>query len=60
MTASILSEFDSSEQQAEYEKWLKAKLESSLKDTADPVAHDEVMSEIEAILAKAESSNREE
>lgn len=49
----IVSEFESPEQAAAYEQWLKAKVAASLADGRPPVAHDEVMSEIRAIIEKA-------
>jgi hypothetical protein len=46
----IVSEFETPEQAAAYEQWLKAKVAASLADTRPPLAHDEVMSEIRAII----------
>ena len=46
----IVSEFDSPEEEAAYEKWLREKVAASLADPRPPVAHDQVMAELEAIL----------
>lgn len=46
----IVSEFETPEQAAAYEQWLKAKVAASLADARPPVAHDEVMSEVRAII----------
>jgi hypothetical protein len=49
-----VSEFDTPEQAAAYEKWLKEKVAASLSDSRPPVPHDEVMAEMRAIIeAKA-------
>ena len=50
----IVSEFDTAEQAAAYEEWLKEKVAASLADPSPPVPHDEVMAEMRAIIeAKA-------
>lgn len=51
----IVSEFDTVEQEQRYDAWLKAKVAASLADPRPPVAHDEVMAEIDEILAQAEA-----
>ena len=49
----IVSEFDTPEEEAAYEAWLRAKVAASLADERPPVSHDEVMAEIRTIIAKA-------
>ena len=49
----IVSEFPAPEEAAAYEQWLKAKVAASLTDQSPPVAHDDVMSEMRAIIEKA-------
>lgn len=49
----IVSEFDTSEEEAAHEAWLRAKVAASLADERPPVPHDEVMAEIRTIIAKA-------
>jgi hypothetical protein len=49
----IVSEFETPEQAAAYEKWLKRKVADSLADPRPSVPHDEAMAEIRAIVAKA-------
>lgn len=46
----IVSEFDSPEQAAAYEKWLREKVAASLADPAPGIPHDEVMAEMRAII----------
>ena len=55
----IVSEFATPEEAAAYEQWLKAKIVASLADTRPPVAHDEVMSDIRAIIEKAKQREQE-
>ncbi|MDP1656719.1 MAG: stability determinant [Hylemonella sp.] len=50
----IVSEFETEEQEASYTAWLKAKVQASLDDTRPSVPHDQVMAEMEAIIAEAE------
>jgi hypothetical protein len=49
----IVSEFPTPEEAAAYAQWLKAKVAASLADQSEPVAHDEVMSEMRAIIEEA-------
>lgn len=46
----IVSEFDSPEQAAAYEKWLNEKVAKSLADERPSVAHDEAMGQARAII----------
>jgi hypothetical protein len=46
----IVSEFDTPEEAAAYEKWLHEKVAASLADKRPNVAHDEVMAELRAII----------
>jgi plasmid stabilization system protein ParE len=46
----IVSEFDSPEQAASYERWLREKVAAALADPRPPVPHDKVMAEIRAII----------
>ena len=46
----IVSEFDTPEKEAAYEEWLRAKVAASLADPRPPVAHDEVMAELQKII----------
>lgn len=47
----LISVFDSAEQEADYTAWLKAKAEASLADTREVIPHDEVMAEMDALIA---------
>ena len=46
----LISEFDTPEQAAAYEAWLKAKVSTSLADERPPVPHDEAMARARAII----------
>lgn len=48
----IVSEFESEEQEASYLLWLKAKVEASLADPRPRIPHDQVMAEIDRIIAE--------
>lgn len=50
----IVSEFETEEQEASYTAWLKAKVQASLDDKRPSVPHDQVMAEMEALIAEAE------
>jgi hypothetical protein len=51
----IMSEFETLEQEASYIVWLKAKVQASLDDTRPGISHDEVMAEMDALIAESES-----
>jgi len=51
----IVSEFASEEQAARHEAWFRAKVRASLDDARPPVAHDELMAEVETVIAEAEA-----
>jgi hypothetical protein len=50
----IESEFDSTEDAEAYERWLRAKVETSLADTRPNVSHSTVMTELDQIIDEAE------
>lgn len=51
----IVSEFESAEAEASYEKWLIARVAASLADPRPSVAHSTVVAGAEAIIARAEA-----
>lgn len=51
----IVSEFETEEQAASYDRWFRAKVQASLDDPSPSIPHDQVMAEIEAIIAEAEA-----
>lgn len=46
----IVPEFETEEEAAAYDVWLRAKVAASLADPRPPVAHDEAMAQIQAII----------
>ena len=48
--SSIVSEFESAEQAVAHDAWLRGKVAASLSDARAPVAHDEAMKRVRAIL----------
>jgi hypothetical protein len=48
----IVSEFDSPEQEAAYDKWFREKVAASLADQRPPIPHDEVMAGAKRILER--------
>lgn len=52
--SSIESEFATTEEAEAYERWFRAKVRASLDDSRPSIPHDEVMAEMEAIIADAE------
>lgn len=48
----IVSEFGSSEEAAEYERWLAGKVAASLADERAPVPHDEAMGRARSIIKR--------
>lgn len=54
----LVSEFETEEQEASYIAWLKAKVQSSLDDPRPNIPHDQVMAEMDLIIAEAEKRHR--
>ena len=55
----IISEFATEEQAASYDRWLRAKVQASLDDPRPSVPHDQVMAEMDAIIAEAEQQHKQ-
>ena len=51
----IVSEFETQEQADSYDLWFRRKVQESLADSRPGVAHDQMMAELEAIIAQAEA-----
>jgi hypothetical protein len=50
----LVSEFDTSDQEARYLAWLNAKIEKSLQDPRANVPHDQVMEQMRVLLQPAQ------
>ncbi|WP_117150152.1 stability determinant, partial [Pseudomonas coronafaciens] len=49
----IVSEFETDEQAASYDRWFRLQVQASLDDPSPGVPHDQVMAEMDAIIAEA-------
>ncbi|EHA2159663.1 antitoxin [Salmonella enterica] len=56
----IVSEFETVEQENSYNEWLQAKVAASLADPRPAIPHDEVMAEMEQLIAQITATNRNE
>lgn len=54
----VESEFDTTEEAAAHDRWLRARVAASLADPRPAVPHDAVMAEIDALLDEAEQAQR--
>lgn len=54
----IVSEFETEEQAASYDRWFRRKVQESLDDPRPGIPHDQVMAEMEAIITQAEAKRR--
>lgn len=54
----IVSEFETEEQAASYDRWFRAKVQASLADTRPSIPHDEVMARMDAIIEVAEKNRQ--
>ena len=48
----LISEFENAEQEAAYTAWLQEKVKCSLADPRPSIPHDEVMAEMDALIAQ--------
>ncbi len=53
----IVSEFETAEQEASYDLWLREKVQASLNNPGPGVPHDEVMAKMDSIIAQAERAH---
>ena len=54
----IVSEFETQEQADAYDVWFRAQVQASLDDPRPSIPHDQVMAEMDAIIAEAEKRHR--
>lgn len=55
----IVSEFETEEHAASYDRWFRSKVQASLANPGPGVPHDEVMARMDAIIEEAERKRRE-
>jgi len=51
----LVPEFETEEQEARYDTWLRAKLAASLADPRPRIPHDQVMAEMDALIDRIEA-----
>jgi hypothetical protein len=56
----LISEFETEEQAASYDRWFLAQVRASLDDPSPSIPHDQVMAEIDEIISEAESRQRKQ
>jgi hypothetical protein len=54
----LISEFENAEQEAAYTTWLQEKVKRSLADPHPPIPHEEVMAEMDALIAQIAAKQR--
>jgi hypothetical protein len=54
----IVSEFATVEEAEAYDKWFREKVRRSMADTRPRIPHDQVMAEMEEIIAEAEKRRK--
>jgi len=54
----IVSEFATQEEADAYDKWFWAKVQASLDNPGKLIPHEEVMAEVDGIIARAEARRR--
>lgn len=54
----IVSEFETEEQAASYDRWFRTKVQASLDDPRPNIPHDQVMAEMRVILAAKREKRR--
>lgn len=54
----IVSEFETEEQAASYDRWFRAKVQASIDDPRPSIPHDEAMAEVERMLEERRKARR--
>ena len=54
----IVSEFETEEQAASYDRWFRAKVQASIDDPRPSIPHDEAMVEVERMLEERRKARR--
>ncbi|RMU28970.1 stability determinant, partial [Pseudomonas savastanoi] len=52
-------EFETDEQATSYDRWFRLQVQASLDDPSPGVPHDQVMAEMDAIIAEAEKRQQD-
>lgn len=54
----IVSEFETEEQAASYDRWFRAKVQASIDDPLPSIPHDEAMAEVDRMLEERRKARR--
>ncbi|RQO59184.1 antitoxin [Pseudomonas sp. KBW05] len=54
----IVSEFETEEQAASYDRWFRAKVQASIDDPRPNIPHEQVMAEVERMLEERREARR--
>ena len=54
----IVSEFETEEQAASYDRWFRAKVQASIDDPRPNIPHEQVMAEVERMLKERREARR--
>jgi hypothetical protein len=54
----LIYEFETAEEEASYNEWLRKKVAASLADPRPPIPHDQVMAEANALIDRIEAEQR--
>ncbi|NWC85547.1 hypothetical protein HX793_07300 [Pseudomonas reactans] len=54
----IVSEFETEEQAASYDRWFRAKVQASIDDPRPSIPHDKAMAEVERMLEERRKARR--
>jgi len=54
----IVSEFETEEQAASYDRWFRAQVQASLDDPRPSIPHDQVMAEMREIIAEKRAARK--
>ncbi|MDR9875935.1 hypothetical protein RJC98_12135 [Pseudomonas allii] len=54
----FVSEFETEEQAASYDRWFRAKVQASIDDPRPSIPHDEAMAEVERMLDERRKARR--
>ncbi len=58
LRSALVSEFETDEKAARYDRWFRKQVQASLDDTSPGIPHDQVMAEMDAIIDAAEKQQR--
>jgi hypothetical protein len=54
----IVSEFETEEQAASYDRWFRAQVQEAIDDPRPSIPHDQVMAEMREIIAKKRAARK--